>query len=121
MHCQFYSDLSGNKLTSDDLHCVSEEVSDVRAAWYPLGIQLKLSSGTLDSIRTQFQTPIDQLLEMLKTWLTTGNNPTWKNLTDALRSQTVGRNDLADVLETKYCNVEKKEVDRGTSASDCQA
>ena len=93
----------------------------MRAKWYTLGLQLKLSVGTLDSIREQFQNTRDQLLEMLKTWLTTGNNPTWKNLTDALTSQTVGESHLAGVLETKYCNVEGKGVDRGTSVSDGQA
>ena len=101
---------------------MSEEVFDVRAQWYHLGLQLKLSIGTLESIRTQFQNPRDQLLEMLRTWLTTGDNPTWKDLTDALRAQTVGESNLACVLETKYCNVEGNELamDRGTSVSDGQ-
>ena len=77
------------------------------AQWYHLGLQLKVRIGTLDSIRTQFQNPKDQLLEMLKTWLTSSDNTSWKTLTDALRSQSVGASQLAGVLETKYCLVER--------------
>ena len=63
-----------------------EEVLDVHAQWYQLGLQLKLRTGTLDSIYAQFCDPRDQLLEMLKTWLTTSDDTSWKTLTDALKS-----------------------------------
>ena len=86
------------------------------AQWYHLGLQLKVRTGTLDRIRTQFSDPRDQLLEMVKTWLTTSDNTSWRTLIDALRSQSVGASQLANVLETKYCVVESTEVDIGTSA-----
>ena len=101
-----FLDLSGNGLTLDDLGRVLEEVLDVSAHWYPLGLQLKVRATTLDCIRTQFQNPRDQLLETLKTWLTTIDNTSWRTLTDALRSRSVGASQLASVLETKYCLVE---------------
>ena len=88
------------------------------AHWYPLGLQLKVRISTLDGIRVQFQNPRDQLLEMLKVWLTTGDNTSWTTLTDALRSRSVGASQLAGVLETKYCLVERTEVDSGTSTSE---
>ena len=69
----------------------------------------------LDSIRLQFQNPRDQLLEMLKTWLTTSNSTNWTTLTDALRSRSVGASQLASVLETKHCVTEETGVDSGTS------
>ena len=69
---------------------VLEEVLDVSAHWYPLGLQLQVRISMLDSIRIQFQNPSDQLLEMLKTWLTTSDNTIWKTLTNALRSRSVG-------------------------------
>ena len=97
-----FLDLSGKKLTLDDLGQVMEEVLDVSAQWYHLGVQLKVRIGTLDRIRTQFHDPRDQLLEMLKTWLNTGDNTSWKMLTDTLRSRSVGASQLASVLETKY-------------------
>ena len=85
------------------------------AQCYHLGVQLKVRIGTLDRIRTQFSDPRDQLLEMLKTWLTTSDNTSWKMLTDALRSRSVGASQLASVLERKYCVMEEPEVDSGTS------
>ena len=112
-----FLNLSGNKLTLDDLGRVLDEVLDVSAQWYPLGLQLRVRVNTLDSIRLQFQNPRDQLLEMLKTWLTTSDNPSWKTLTDALRSRSVGASQLASVLETKYCLTEETVVDSGTSGS----
>ena len=105
-----YFDLSGNKLTLDDLGQVMEEVLDVSAQWYHLGLQLKVRTGTLDRIRTQFHDPRDQLLEMLKVWLTTSDNTSWKTLKDALKSRSVGASQMAGVLETKYCLVEGTEV-----------
>ena len=102
----------------DDLGRVLEEVLDVSAHWYPLGLQLGMRANTLDSIRIQFQNPRDQLMEMLKTWLTTSDNTNWKSLTDALRSRSVGASQLARVLETKCCLVEETEVDSATSVCD---
>ena len=99
----------------DDLGQVMEDVLDVSAQWYHLGLQLKVRTGTLDRIRTQFHDPRDQLLKMLKIWLITSDNTSWMTLTDALRSRTVGASQLAGVLETKYCQVEGTEVERSTS------
>ena len=93
---------------------------DVSAQWYHLGVQLKVRTGTLDNIQAQFPDPKRQLLEMLKTWLTTSDNTTWKTLTDALRSRSVGASQLASVLKTKYCLGEETKVDSGTSTFDSQ-
>ena len=109
-----FLDLSGNKLTLDDLGHVLEEVLDVAAHWYTLGLQLQVRISMLDSIRIQFQNPRDQLLEVLKTWLTTSDNTSWKGLTDALRSRSVGASQLADGLERKHCVMEEIVVDSGT-------
>ena len=59
-----------------------------------------------------------QLSEMLKTWLTNSDSTSWKTLTDALRSRSVGASQLASVLEAKYCLVEETEVDSATSICD---
>ena len=104
----FILNLTGNKLTLDDLGQVMEEVLDVSAHWYALGLLLKVSVSTLNSIMTQFHDPRDQL----------SDDTSWKTLIDALRSRIVGASRLASVLETKYCVVEPTEVDIGTSASD---
>ena len=78
--------------------------------WYPLGLHLRVSVGRLEGIRTQFTNPRDQLLEMLKTWLTTSDDTSWKMLIDALRSRGVEEFKLADVLEAKYCLMKETEV-----------
>ena len=104
----------------DDLGQVMEEVLDVSAQWYHLGLQLKVRTGTLDNIQAQFSDPKRQLLEMLKIWLTTSDNTSWKTLTDALRSRSVGASQLAGVLETKYYLVKGAEEDNGTSTYDSQ-
>ena len=109
-HYCVISDLPGNKLTLDDFGCVLAELLDVSSLWYFLGVQLKVRVGTLDSIQAQFPDPKRQLLEMLKTWLTTGDNTSWKTLTNALRSRLVEASQLASVLETKYCLVAENEV-----------
>ena len=83
------------------------------ADWYDLGLQLKVSIGTLKSIRAEFSAPKHHLREMLNAWLTTGDNPNWKTLTDALRSRMVGASQLAATLETKYCSVERTDLDVG--------
>ena len=100
----------------DDLVCVLEEILDVSADWYDLGLQLKVSIGTLKSIRAEFCSPKHQLRETLNAWLTTGDNPSWKTLIDALRSRMVGASQLAATLETKYCPVEGIELNVGGHA-----
>ena len=80
-----------------------DELVNVRERWYLLGLQLKVSTKKLDRIRAQFPDPEDQLPEMLKTWLTTGDNTSWKALTDAVKSRIVGGYQIADYLESKYC------------------
>ena len=77
----------------------------MRTQWYHLGLQLKVRIRTLDRIGTQLSEPTGQLLEMLLSWLATAVNPSWKTLTDALRSRSVGASQLADRLEAKYCLV----------------
>ena len=97
----------------DDLGHILEEVLDMSAEWYDLGLQLKVRTGRLDGIRAEFIAPKHQLREMFKAWLTTDNNPNWKTLTDALRSRMVGASRLAAALETKYCPVEGTELNVG--------
>ena len=102
-------------MTPDDLDCVLEEVCDTSTHWYPLGLRLSVTTGTLDRIFAHFSNPKDQLQEMLKTWLKSCVNPSLKILIDALRD--VGASQLAEALETKYCLVDRTE-DSNTATSD---
>ena len=96
-------------LTLGDVGQVLEELMGVCREWYYLGLQLKVRPETLETIKAQFSDPRDRLLEMLKTWLTTSDNTSWKTLTDALRSRSVGEPSLTYHLESKY-KVEETEV-----------
>ena len=99
-HCQ----LAGQQLSINDLLVVMEELNDVRAKWYNIGLQLHVSVGTLDAIKEQYDDPSHCLRETLKTWLKTSPSaPTWSNTVDALRSSTVGEVRLAADLQHKYC------------------
>ena len=89
------------------------EILDVSAEWYNLGLLLKVKTGTLDSIRTEFYPHKNRLREVVKAWLAAGDNPSWKTLRDALGSPVVGANYLANVLEAKYCPVQQTEPDIG--------
>ena len=86
----------------DDLGQVLEELQDVRDQWYRLGLQLKVRPETLDTIREQFSDSTHRLLEVLRVWLITNGNASWKTLTDAVRSRSVGASQLAANLEAKY-------------------
>jgi len=91
-----------DSLTSNDLGTVLEEVVDISARWYPLGLQLNLKVGTLERIKAQSSDPQEQLMGMLKSWLNSSCHLTWKNLISALRSRSVEANALASDLEKKY-------------------
>ena len=83
------------------------------AEWYDLGLELKVRTGALDSIKEDFAAAKHRLREMLKAWLTTCDNPSWKTLIDALRSPVVGASQLAAAMETKFCPVERTELNVG--------
>ena len=76
----------------------------MQTKWYTLGVLLKVSTRTLDRIVISFSDPKRQLREMVMSWLTTNDNPSWKTVTDAVRS--MGESQLAKQLEAKYCLVE---------------
>ena len=85
---------------------------DVDAQWINyLGVRLGLKTMLLQRITFEPHDSRDRLLKILKTWLTTSDNTSWKTLTDALRSRSVGASQLAADLQKKYCLVEETEVD----------
>ena len=90
-----------------------EGVLDAAAQWYNLGLKLKVKTATLESIQEDFTATQHRLREILKAWLNTADNPSWKTLIDALKSPLVGASQLASVLEAEYCPVERTDLDIG--------
>ena len=105
------SQFAGQQLSVDDLPVVMEELNDTRAKWYDIGLQLRMSVGSLDATKEQYDDPSHCLRETLKTWLKTCPSiPTWKNVVNALRSSTVGEVRLAADLEQKYCSTQDSSI-----------
>ena len=82
-----------------------EELADVRAKWYSIGLGLGLDIGALDAIKEQYlNSPTDCLRETLKAWLKTFlPPPAWSKVVETLRTKTVDEAKLAADLEQKYC------------------
>lgn len=109
-------------LTSNDLGTVLEEVVDVSAQWYSLGLQLRVNVGALNRIRAQFSDPQDQLSAMLKAWLNSSCHLSWGNLISALRSRTMQAHQLASQLERKYgLLLHRREEAEGSSTASSRA
>ena len=101
---------SAPSLSLNELADVLEEILASSTKWYEIGLRLKFSVEKLDGITSQFSDPRHCLREMLKEWLkgAARSRPTWGALVEALRSQTVGEPKLADQLEAKHCQSERK-------------
>ena len=93
-----------------NLRDLLEETLSSSTKWYKIGLRLDVPVDKLDGIRSQFSDQEDCLCEMLKEWLkgAAGTKPAWMTLVEALRSQTVREPQLADQLEMKHCQSERK-------------
>ena len=80
-----------------DLKMLLNLLHEVRAKWYVIGIQLDISTGTLDAIKAQTTDCGVCLQEMLKYWLSSkSHNVTLDALLESLASESVGENTLAE-------------------------
>ena len=88
----------------EDLSEVRGALYEYRAKWYDIGIELKLSIGTLNTIKEDFPQAAECLREMCIHWLKRIDpRPSWEALTKALESPPVGEGHLAQQLRDKYC------------------
>jgi hypothetical protein len=83
----------------NDLVKVLDELYEVRARWYDIGLRLNVPAETLEKIKG----PDDntRLRQVLTIWLRSGK-ATWPDLSQALRHRTIGQGKLADSLLAKY-------------------
>ena len=95
---------AGQQLSVDELAVLVEELVNVRAKWYNIGMKLGVGVGTLDAIRIQYNDPSNCLRETLAAWLRARPTPTtWNKVVEALNSATVDEGTLATSLQHKYC------------------
>ena len=81
----------------------------IPAKWRLVGVQLELSTGTLDSIQTENAGKpngcIHSFEQVFTEWKRLGTRPhTWETIIDALRTQAVGEIALADEVLNKHCS-----------------
>ena len=91
--------------TEPSLKVLLNELHPVRVSWYKIGLQLDIPHTTLDCFKENYSDQTDLLCEMLKHWLDTAVDPppSWKAVVTALRSPTVNKKNIAELLELKYC------------------
>ena len=86
-------------LTIKDLRKVQRAAWDARTKWFNIGLELEIDPETLDTIKRDNSDTEDRFRAMLTTWLKTVDpKPSLAALAKALRSPTVGREQLANEL-----------------------
>lgn len=85
-------------LSIKSLKAVRRLLYPVRRKWYDIGIELEIGVEELDNIKTTNKDdPRVCLIEMIKVWLKSIDpHPTWKALCEALKSDPVGEEKLAE-------------------------
>ena len=83
-------------LTPSDLSKILSALWEGRSRWYNLGLELKLSPGTLEAIKLENPHVLgDCFRAMLYEWLKKDDpSRTWQTLSKALRSPTVKMGEL---------------------------
>ncbi len=104
IHCQ----LTGQILTVKDLQKVYKAVYPARARWRPLGLELGLQLEDLDDIEDLYSRKGNGrcLEEVLSKWLKGHLSPTWEDVADALKCETVDEESLSFKIE-KYVKLIK--------------
>jgi len=109
VHLYIY--IPSGQLTLEDLGELIQAMYEARAKWYHIGVQLKLSVGTLDAIRSEFSDTTACLTEMCSHWLRRIDpHPSWVALIGALKSPPVGEGQLAQQLRDKYCQASEEMI-----------
>ena len=91
-------------INAKDLGIILKAAWKARVKWYNIGLELRIAPDTLDVIKNDNHDISDRCFcEMLKVWLKSETPPTWTELVKALRSPTVGYQELAEELAQCHC------------------
>ncbi len=90
------------ELTIDDLKQLTSLLFDAGCKWHELGLQLDVRKGQLNAIEEHYRTSQRRLTEMLTSWVNGTKSPTVQKLVDALRSEDVNEEKLADKVIEKF-------------------
>ena len=96
------------------------ELHEVKADWYDLGVQLNIEQSELDAIKLENMNDSTKCLrDMLSLWLTREDpSPSsWQRVMDALCSPAVHRHTLAEKIRRTYCSQEQSSSQQPTFLS----
>ncbi len=91
-----------HQLCIDDLQDIYSRIIKAKKDWFDIGLALGIQADTLEGIESNKNSDKARLREMLTHWLRSSPSRTWKDICDALRSDTVRQDVLADAIEGKY-------------------
>ena len=78
---------------------LEQVASRAKDMWHMIGIQLDIEDHVLNTFEDA--NPLKSYLKVFREWKSKGAPPfTWATILDALRSRTVGANDVAKLVET---------------------
>ena len=85
----------------EDLFTLYERLFPARTKWCNIGLKLKVTMDTIEAIASKHNDPDDCLREVLSKRLQTVGPLSWREVCACLRSPTVDRYDVADMIEGK--------------------
>ena len=83
---------------------VAEALHKAQDSWEFIGLGLGVDHNDLTSIDRTYTVCDKKLLETLKLWLKANRNTTWNAIVRVLRTESVGRHDLANEIGKNYLN-----------------
>ena len=99
---------TATELTEGDLKSVLNEIHEARVRAYFVGLNLKIPTDKLESIKSQYGDNLEQLLYVIMEFLRQTNpKPTWWDIVGALKSPLVGMPELAEEIQAKFCSPSK--------------
>ena len=102
------------ELTEGDHVTVLNEIYGARVRAYFVGLNLKIPTDKLESIRSRYDDDGDRLNYVIVEFLKQIDpKPTWRAIVDALKSPSVNMARLAEKIEAKFCSPPKPDTRRG--------
>ena len=102
------------ELTEGDLVTVLNEIYEARVRAHFVGLNLKISTDVLESIKTRYDDDGERLYYVIFEFLKRLDpKPTWRAIVDALKSATVNMAKLAEKIEAKFCSPPKPDTGKG--------
>ena len=90
-----------DELKIEDLHDIYTKLKPVGSKWLDFGLSLGLDHDSLSALESKYRgDPEICLREMLAARLKSGGPLTWSDVCSCLRKTTIGREDLAQQIES---------------------